>query len=203
MASFHLSFLSPKPSPSPQKSIIHKKCTKQLPVPRSVSLKLLCWIIDLMHTGAEPRSFALQCFNNGISFFLCRHNGLPRWHSGKESIYQYRRQRGGRYGFDPWVGKIPWSRKWQPMPVLLPGKHHGQRSLAGHSPWDCSESDMTTWKSAHTHVDMIHTNSSNFSDQVHLFPYSRSNIKNILESFNKPNYFSMLLIKKNIKIMRH
>ena len=32
-------------------------------------------------------------------------------------------------GFDPWVGKIPWRRKWQPDPVFLPGKFHGQRSL--------------------------------------------------------------------------
>ena len=39
-----------------------------------------------------------------------------------------------RYRFDPWVGKIPWSRKWQPTPVFLLGKLHGQRSLAGYSP---------------------------------------------------------------------
>ena len=38
-------------------------------------------------------------------------------------------------GFDSWVGKILWSRKWQPVPVFLPGKFHGQRSLAGYSPW--------------------------------------------------------------------
>ena len=38
-------------------------------------------------------------------------------------------------GFDPWVGKIPWRRKWQPTPVFLPGKSHGQRSLAGYSPY--------------------------------------------------------------------
>ena len=37
-------------------------------------------------------------------------------------------------GFDPWVRKIPWRRKWQPTPVFLPGKSHGQRSLAGYSP---------------------------------------------------------------------
>jgi len=37
--------------------------------------------------------------------------------------------------FDPWVGKIPWSRKWQPTPIFLPGKSHRQRSLAGYSPW--------------------------------------------------------------------
>ena len=35
--------------------------------------------------------------------------------------------------FDPWVGKILWSRKWQPTPVFLPGKFHEQRSLAGHT----------------------------------------------------------------------
>ena len=43
----------------------------------------------------------------------------------KESAYQCR-----RLLFDPWVGKIPWSKKWQPIPVFLPGKCHGQRSLA-------------------------------------------------------------------------
>ena len=35
------------------------------------------------------------------------------------------------YQFDPWVRKIPWRRKWQPTLVFLPGKFHGQRSLAG------------------------------------------------------------------------
>ena len=40
-----------------------------------------------------------------------------------------------RCGFDPWVGKTPWSRKWQSMPGFLPGKSHGQRSLLGCSPW--------------------------------------------------------------------
>ena len=45
--------------------------------------------------------------------------------------------------YDPWVGKIPWRRKWQPTPVPLPGKSHGQRSLVGYSPWGRKESDMT------------------------------------------------------------
>ena len=39
----------------------------------------------------------------------------------------------GDPGFDPWIGKIPWRRKWQPTPVFLPGKAHGQRSLVGYS----------------------------------------------------------------------
>ena len=38
-------------------------------------------------------------------------------------------------GFDPWIRKIPWRRKWQPTPIFLPGKSHGQRSLVGYSPW--------------------------------------------------------------------
>ena len=41
------------------------------------------------------------------------------------------------------VGKIPWRRKWQPTPVFLPGEFHGQKSLAGYSPWGHKESDMT------------------------------------------------------------
>ena len=39
-----------------------------------------------------------------------------------------------RNGFYSWVDKIPWKRAWQPTPVFLPGKFHGQRSLAGYSP---------------------------------------------------------------------
>ena len=42
-----------------------------------------------------------------------------------------------------WVGKMLWRRKWQPTPVFLPGEFHGQRSLAGYSPWVRKESDMT------------------------------------------------------------
>ena len=59
---------------------------------------------------------------------------------------QIRRQRiclqCRRPGFDPWVRKIPWRREWQPAPVFLPGESHGQRSLAGYSPWCRKESDM-------------------------------------------------------------
>ena len=67
--------------------------------------------------------------------------GLPRWCSGKESACQYRRCQ--RHGFDPWVKMTHWSRKWQPTPVFLLGKFHGQGCLAGYSPWDHKESDIT------------------------------------------------------------
>ena len=42
-----------------------------------------------------------------------------------------------------WVRKIPWRGKWQPTPVFLLGKSHGQRSLVGYSPWGLKESDTT------------------------------------------------------------
>ena len=46
-------------------------------------------------------------------------------------------------GSIPGSGRRPWRRKWQPTPVFLPGKCLGQRSLVGHSPWGCKESDTT------------------------------------------------------------
>ena len=58
--------------------------------------------------------------------------GLPWWLSGEKSCCQWRRCR-----FDPWVVKIPGRRKWQPTPVFLSGKFHGQRSLVGYHPWGC------------------------------------------------------------------
>ena len=61
--------------------------------------------------------------------------GLPRWHKGDGFTCQCRRHR--RCRLHPWVGKIPWRRKWQPTPVFLLGKFHGQRSLAGYRSWGC------------------------------------------------------------------
>ena len=57
-------------------------------------------------------------------------NGLPRWHTGKEFACQCRRHK--RHRFNPEIGKIPWSRKWQPTAVFLPGKFHEQWSLVGY-----------------------------------------------------------------------
>ena len=49
----------------------------------------------------------------------------------------------GDPGSVPGLERFPWRRKWQPTPVLLPGKFHGRRSLVGYSPWDRKESDTT------------------------------------------------------------
>ena len=96
---------------------------------------------------------------------VCIKVGLSMWLSGKESACQCKRHR--RQGFDVWVRKIPWRRKWQPTPVFLLGKFHGQRSLVGYSPWGHKESDMTdtltqTQTQTHTHTHThTHTLSCN------------------------------------------
>ena len=56
----------------------------------------------------------------------------------KEPTCQCRRHR-----FDPWVGKIPWRREWQPTAVFLPGESHGRRGLVDNSPVCCRESALT------------------------------------------------------------
>ena len=48
-----------------------------------------------------------------------------------------------RHVFDPWIGKMPWRRKWQPIPVFLPGKSCGPRILTDYTLWGHKESDPT------------------------------------------------------------
>ena len=55
-------------------------------------------------------------------------------------------------GSIPELGRFHWSRKWQPTPVFLPGKFHGQRSLVGYSQWGCKELDTTEHARTHTHT---------------------------------------------------
>ena len=64
--------------------------------------------------------------------------GLPKWLSGNGYACQCR-----RIGFDPWVRKIPWRRKWQSTPIFLPRKSHGQRSLGAIAHGIAKESVMT------------------------------------------------------------
>ena len=71
---------------------------------------------------------------HGLNYYhycrICINLGLSWWLSDKQSSCQCRRP-----GFNPWVRKIPWRRKWQPTPVFLPGESPGQRSLVGYSSW--------------------------------------------------------------------
>ena len=54
------------------------------------------------------------------------------WASLGAQLFHLQCRKHRRCGFDPWVEKIPWRKKWQHIPVFLPGKSHGQRS---YSPW--------------------------------------------------------------------
>ena len=61
-----------------------------------------------------------------------------------------------------WVSKIPWRRKWQPIPISMPGEFQGQRSLAGDSPWGRKESDTTELLNHH-HQQILMANSGEAS----------------------------------------
>ena len=82
----------------------------------------LAFNLDLISINMQEGFLYFSHFR--LNAQVCLPYWLPRWHSGKESICQCRRHR--RRGFYPWVRKILWSRKWQPTPVFLPGKFHGQ-----------------------------------------------------------------------------
>ena len=116
----------------------------------------LCGILKNREVGQRGKGYrrCLGCSAREQLFIICgyqqlqknrpgylRIQGLPRWHSGKEFTCQCRKCQ--RHRFDPWVWIIPWRRKWQPTPVFLLGKFHGQRSLAGYSPWGYEVSETT------------------------------------------------------------
>ena len=63
---------------------------------------------------------------------------FPGGSASKESTCK-----AGDLGLIPGLERFPWRRKWQPIPIFLPGKSHGQRSLAGYNPWGCKELNMT------------------------------------------------------------
>ena len=80
--------------------------------------------------------------------------GFPSGATGKEFACHCRRHKN--CVFDPLVGTILWSRKWQPTPVFLPGKFHGQTSLVDFSSWGSKE--LVTTKHAHTcHTIVIYS----------------------------------------------
>ena len=101
-----------------------------------------------LHLQAIPLHSVLGVSaNSGSPAFSSLSNPVLSWSflsyvaSASESACQCRRRK--RHGFDPWVGKIPWRRAWQPTPVFLPGESQAQRRLAGYSPWGRKQSDPT------------------------------------------------------------
>ena len=113
-------------------------------------------VSTLLPDRSVPVSLALSLFCKIVLALwgsLLWNSRLPSWPRSTDSACQCRRCR--RCGFDPWVGKIPWKRKWQLTPVFLPGESHGQRSLAGYSPWAHKESATSEPLSVHTHLNSV------------------------------------------------
>ena len=98
--------------------------------------------------------------------------------------------RSERCRLDPWVGKILWIRKWQPTPVFLPGKFHGQKHLEGCSPWGHKQSNMTELLSGHTHpegkLSLCSPNSP--------IPFSQTQVWSISLPFSSDPFCSPLIL---------
>ena len=98
---------------------------------------VLRFLLQLCHIHCMNVSLSL-----GVYFHWCQHQWKKKhlWASlvaqMVKSLPAY-----GRPGFHPWVRRIPWRREWQPTPVFLPGKSHGERSLEGYSLWGHRELD--------------------------------------------------------------
>ena len=122
-----------------------------------------CWnLYTILQFTELSRSLSHQTFTRTRhdQFLLCPFNRKGYWHweklklnhrlpirhIDKEPTCQWRRCK--RHRFSLWLGKISWGGKWQPTPIFLPGKSHGQRSLVGYSSCVCKElntnSDQTT-----------------------------------------------------------
>ena len=110
---------------------------KEYKIVHGISLLSFYWLQESVVILFKEVNFAKVKFTDLRNTFwwvlinIYTHLGFPGGSDGKASACL----QSGRPGFDPWVGKIPWRRKWHPTPVLLPGKSHGWRTLVGYSPW--------------------------------------------------------------------
>ena len=103
---------------------------------RSLSGWSLSWSVILQHRKGRlirvkflaPCHTAHKCQYPGFEPKKYGDMGFLGGTSSKEPACQWRKHK--RCGFDPWVRKIPWRRRWQPAPVFLPGNSHGERNLA-------------------------------------------------------------------------
>ena len=103
----------------------------------------------LMHTIVRTKIFLEGDGSHCWIWAEAAHSlGSPGGTSGKEPTCQCRRHKKCR--FDPGVWTILCRRAWQPTPVFLPGESHGQKGLAGYSPWGCKESNTTEWLTLYT-----------------------------------------------------
>ena len=89
--------------------------------------------------------------------------------------------------------KVPWRRKWLPTPVFLFKELHGQRSLAGYSPWVAKSMGCKVHG-----LDMTATNNNLYILQSKAKSYSPSDIRNLMYSIRKLPLFSALFSVENV-----
>ena len=114
-------------------------------------------LFDIVFSSLFSLSFNFLCYFSGCfrNYAPLMYHSLPLADCLVAQQVKNRLQ-CRRLRFDSWVGKIPWRRKWQPTPVFLAGEFHGQRSLAGYSPWgrkswtQLSECTSATCRWGHT-----------------------------------------------------
>ena len=127
-------------------------------MPRKLREEMRC------KNGTLERKFWV--FEQRGDFAACMDiSGLPWWLRWR-GIHPY----CGKPGFNSWIGKIPWRRAWQPTPVFLLGKYHGQRSLAGYITWCHKESDTTEWLSTANFLNCL------FISELFIFIYLMTGI---------------------------
>ena len=97
----------------------------------------------LVHTPHPPPRWAIPMFSSLIpsSSSPMKAQGWE-WEKGGRAVASCSSFLWGWKSYI-WAGEIPWRREWQPTPVFLPGKSHGQRRLVGYSPWGHKELDTT------------------------------------------------------------
>ena len=108
---------------------------------------ILAWKISWTEDPGGLQSMGLQRVRHDWATNICIYTHIYIWASHVALVVKNPTTNAGevkRHGIDPWV-KIPWRRKWQPIPVSLPGESHGQSSLVGYNSRGGKESDMTEW----------------------------------------------------------
>ena len=115
-----------------------------LPLPDSGGCGYITLTSALVCTEPSPLRPLFPLCQTSSAFLLegplsvaLRFISIPGGTGDKEPICRCRRCK--RCGFDPWVGRIPWRRAWQPTPIFLPGKSQSQGSLKGYGTKDCKE----------------------------------------------------------------
>ena len=136
-------------------------CFTDIEIPTRWEKLILCWLL-----ASRPKASWKQKVDDIDSQLNTTFPGG----TSEESAGQGRRFK--RWGFDPWVGKNPCSRKWQPTPVFLPGKFHVQGSLVGSSPCGHKESDTTsTANQKNVHELITHSTSLSLILSLEVFPW--------------------------------